>query len=291
MSMIYVYIPCRLDTELKNTLEDIFDNAQDPSNVYVTVFNQDLHNNKWHQRDFDYISKNILIVSVDEDRFAGLARTRSLALSFKPSKAKYILFIDAHSRFDKHWDTNLIENYESYGKKVILSVYPNSYYLQNVRVEYKHRNVNDLNRNWRNKRRYTSGPVKDTSSKYSRSAIAGGFLFTGIEWLEEVGFKYDQEFGWDELQTTYESVAKGYDIVNYSFPPIYHLYSHENRKTAEVHGNVDSFGNGADLFAKLLTREGIDKMNGYYELDFIQWLNEYTGKNLTYTSGIGYKFT
>jgi hypothetical protein len=289
--MIYVFIPCRLDTELKNTLQDIFENSTDPSNIYCVAVNQDLHNNKWHQRDFDDISKNILIVNIDEDRFAGLARVRSLALSFRPSKAKYVLFIDAHSRFDKNWDTNLITNHSNYNRKVILSVYPNGYDLPNSKSKYVCRNVNDLNREWKNRRRYSCAPVNEKESKYSRSAIAGGFLFTDIGWLEEVGFKYDQEFGWDELQTTYQSVEKGYHIVNYSYPPIYHLYNHENRKTKKIHGEVDRFGNGADLFAKLLTPEGIAKMNTYYEIDFIKWLNVYTGKNLTYNSGIGYKFT
>ena len=289
--MIYVFIPCRLDTELKNTLEDLFENASNPSGIYCVAINQDLHNNKWHQRDFDSISKNILLVNIDEDRFAGLARVRSLALSFKPSKAKYVLFIDAHSRFDKNWDLNLIYNHTNYNRKVILSVYPNNYELPNTKIKYVSRNVNDLNRKWINNRRYSCAPADEKLGKYSRSAIAGGFLFTDIDWLEDVGFRYDQEFGWDELQTTYQSIEKGYHIVNYSYPPVYHLYSHENRKTKEIHGRVDRFGKGEDLFANLLTPEGIKKMDEYYEIDFINWLNVYTGKKLTYNSRFGYKFT
>lgn len=292
--MVYVFIPCRLDTDLRYTLEDLYQKATKPAEVKTVVVNQDLPENRWHQRDFDYISKNILLISIDEDRFAGLPRVRSLAKSFRPSNAKYILFIDAHTRFDQDWDRALINKYQQHwsGAKVVFSVYPNAFYLPDSREPYVEYNVNSFNKHWKHNRRYDCGPnMKDKNASFAKSAIAGGFLFSTIDWIEEVGFRYDQEFGWDEIQASYESVVNGYEILSFKYPPVYHLYSHENRKTSRVHGDVDMMGKGEDMFVKLLTHEGIRKFDSYYEMDFKKWLNVYTGKKLDYRSGVGYIFT
>ena len=271
-NMIYVFIPCRLDLELRNTVEDLYEKAAKPDEVYVTIFNQDLYNNKWEQRNFDYISKNILLINVDEDRFAGVGRVRSLAKAFTPSKAKYVMFIDSHSRFDHEWDTSLINKHIECNRKAVFSCYPNGFTSPNVKAPYIHCSANIFEQDPSKSRMFTYQPMKDKEG-FHKSTIAGGYLFSTVDWVEEVGFSHRFDFGWNELQATYSSIEKGYEVLTYFHPPIYHLYSHENRK-ANVHGRPDVFTPQEEEFINILTVEGVTKMSTYYGFNFRNWLEK-----------------
>lgn len=233
---ILVQIACRLDKELKKTILDLYDKADNPAGIEVIVINQDFENDMWKQSDFP---NKVTLINIEESKTRNLAHARSFCKLYVKPSHKYFMNIDAHSRFDKGWDTILITAYENYknendGKKCMISVYPKGYQVlengEDLLVDNNSFAVNYFNIHPNKKFRIEAIPIT-TNEKYHKSLAAGGFHFTTIEWVWEVG--YDQYCGWDnhELNITIRTYCHGYDVVGYHVRPIYHLYDHSQRKS------------------------------------------------------------
>jgi hypothetical protein len=232
MEAILVQIACRLDKELKKTIIDLYDKADNPAEIEVIVVNQDFENDMWKQSDFP---DKVTLINLEESKTRNLAHSRSFCKLFIKPSHKYFMNIDAHSRFDKGWDTILITAYENYGKKCMISVYPKGYQVLETGEDLLIRDdnsfaINHFNVDSNGIFRVEAIPVI-TDEKYHRSLAAGGFHFTTINWVWEVG--YDQYCAWaeHELSIAIRTYCHGYDVVSYHLRPIYHLYDHTQRKS------------------------------------------------------------
>jgi hypothetical protein len=262
--MIYVYIACRLDNEVIPTCFDLINKAENPNNIKIIVFNQDRHSDMFFQ---DLFPPQVTLINVDYRKFSNLSWVRSLANYFIEPEFKYFLSIDSHMRFDKNWDTILIN---ALLPNSILSAYPPSYSsLHNELPENKIHITNDWNRE-----KIGSFPFIMKSNRngedYCKSTIAGGFHFTTIDWLEKVG--YDKLLCWKylEMDLTYRSIGMGYSVINYKHTPLYHLYDHSTRKQPD-HAEI-FLTDCNNRMKSTLNDEYTKKVNDYYNINFLDFV-------------------
>ena len=279
MEEILIFIACRLDKELLNTINDAIIKASEPNNLDFVVYNQDFQEDAWIQSQFP---ERVTLINVDQDKTRELAQIRQHALLYIKPSHKYYLCIDAHTRFDEEWDTILKQNLNGYGKKCVISAYPKTYKiadgnetLNKHETHIVNKIVSDAHCNYTFRFEAVSSGL---NQPYDKSNIAGGFHFTFIDWLINVG--YDPYVGWDyhELDTSLMSYTFGYDIVNAKNTPVYHLYDHSQRKSLK-----------APSFSYSINRKQrmINKLNNIYltELDLKyafgkqrtvqQWMKDY----------------
>jgi hypothetical protein len=261
--MIYVYIPCRLDKEVIPTCFDLINKAENPNNIKIIVFNQDRQSDMFFQ---DLFPSQVTLINVDYRKFSNLCWIRSLAKYFIEPEFKYFLSIDSHMRFDKNWDTILIN---ALLPNSILSAYPPAYPLYGKFEENKAHHANDWNREKIGGYPFVMKP-NNNGEDYCKSTIAGGYHFTTIEWLEKVG--YDKFLCWryDEIDPTYRSIGMGYSILNYKHTPIYHLYDRSNRKQDD-HAEI-FLADCTERFKSKLNDEYTKKVNEYYDINFFDFL-------------------
>jgi hypothetical protein len=261
--MIYVYIPCRLDKEVIPTCFDLINKAKNPNNIKIIVFNQDRQSDMFFQ---DLFPPQVTLINVDYRKFSNLCWIRSLAKYFIEPEFKYFLSIDSHMRFDKNWDTILIN---ALLPNSILSAYPPAYPLYGKFEENKTHHANDWNREKIGGYPFVMKP-NNNGEDYCKSTIAGGYHFTTSEWLEKVG--YDKFLCWryDEIDPTYRSIGMGYSILNYKHTPIYHLYDRSNRKQDD-HAEI-FLTDCTERFKSKLNDEYTKKVNEYYDINFFDFL-------------------
>ena len=118
------------DLELEPTIIDLIEKADNPKDLYVSVFSQD---NEHPDLETIFDRYNVKFsyrtTTTQSARGAGFARymTRT-ALDL--SNYKYYLQIDSHMRFDPGWDTILINSYERLKPiwgNYLFSTYPPAY--------------------------------------------------------------------------------------------------------------------------------------------------------------------
>jgi hypothetical protein len=253
MEKILVQIACRLDNELKKTVDDLYNKANKPEDIEVIIINQDYEYNMWKQSDF---SHNVTLINIEESKTRNLSQTRSFCKLYVKPSHQYFMNIDAHSRFDKNWDSILIKAHYDYvvnfHNKCMISVYPKGYkVLEDKTDNLIYDNsvaINRITSEFGIPFRLEAIQALNQSpqsliEKYNPSTVAGGFHFTSIDWIFDVG--YDIYCGWPEheLNLTLRTFCHGYDVVSYYIRPIYHLYDHSQRKhlkNPEFHYEVNS---------------------------------------------------
>lgn len=261
--MIYVYIPCRLDKEVIPTCFDLINKASNPNNIKIIVFNQDRHSDMFFQ---DLFPPQVTLINVDYRKFSNICWIRSLTNYFIEPEFKYFLSIDSHMRFDKNWDTILIN---ALLPNSILSAYPPAYPLYGKFEENKSHHANDWNREKIGGFPFVMKP-NDNGEDYCKSTIAAGFHFTTIDWLEKVG--YDKLLCWkyEEIDLTYRSIGMDYSVINYKHTPLYHLYDRSSRKQVD-HAEIFLSDCNERMKSKL-NDVYTKKVNDYYNIDFFDFL-------------------
>jgi hypothetical protein len=284
MEKILVQIACRLDKELKKTINDLYNKADNPDEVEVLIINQDFEHDCWKQSDF---SEKVTLINIDESKTRNLAQTRAFCKLYVKPSHQYFMNIDAHSRFDKSWDTILINAHKDYidnfHNKCMISVYPKGYkilengednLIKDDSIGFN-RIVSDQNDTFR----FEAVPAliqnpESLIEKYNPSAVAGGFHFTSIDWVIDVG--YDTYCGWieHELNITLRTFCHGYDIVSYYKRPIYHLYDHSQRKSL----TLPHFNYGINSYKRLrsqIKQSNLTFLENNYSLGNVRTIEDF----------------
>lgn len=132
---IFVSIPTMNDYQYLNTIEKLFDEADDPDNIFVgtTIFwkKEDLADGKkpFFYSFYEKIKKNYKNVNIDIlpwERYPGVGFGRIEPLKHFNNE-KYYLSLDSHSHCVKGWDSNLIDLYQNskktFGSRRIITTY------------------------------------------------------------------------------------------------------------------------------------------------------------------------
>jgi Glycosyltransferase (GlcNAc) len=124
---IFVSIPCYRDTEIVDTVKSLYGNAKNPDRVFVGIglIYKESDGEFWKElEEFPNVKIDVKVAAAD---VVGLGLQRQSSNAFY-NKEDYFLQVDAHSRFDMHWDDLLIhqlENLKVLGDpKPVISGYP-----------------------------------------------------------------------------------------------------------------------------------------------------------------------
>lgn len=139
MKKIYVSIPCLHDSEIFETISDIYNNSDFPEriNVSVAFFFKSL-DKEYLNEIKKQLPKNLMYDFYLHDDFMGVGHGR--LLSYKNySGEDYFLQIDSHTMLNKSWDSRLISYIEDaqkiYGDRAVLTGYlPGYKYHENKKV-------------------------------------------------------------------------------------------------------------------------------------------------------------
>ena len=121
---------CDTSKDLKRTIESAFYNANNPKNLYFSIF--------WHPLFDDHLEikniENINIMKSDYKSTMQIGLSRFNATLIPSKNTQYFLQIDSHMIFEKNWDVDLISSYkklQKINKKIIISGYVPWWYEKN----------------------------------------------------------------------------------------------------------------------------------------------------------------
>lgn len=234
---ILLHLPSYRDPELLPTIEDALLNAKHPERIHFGICRQ------FHPEDgFDDLSQYD-----GDDRFKvyqclyteakGLPWARSIINEKLLTDEDYVLQLDSHHRFAKHWDETLIEMHnglESKGFRPILAGYMPLYdpfndpvgrstepWQQQFACFYPHGTIfirPSLLQGWET---MTEPPM----SRF----LSGHFCFARSEWAKEIKHDPDIYFSGEELNLTIRSYTHGYDMFHPHKLVVWHSTMREER--------------------------------------------------------------
>lgn len=231
---IFVTIACYRDPVIQSTIDDLLSKADDPYRITVGVFLQ-------QKSDENLITETYgdrVRVDVQEPgKIFSVTACRNRAMCLVDDE-EYVLQIDSHTRFQRGWDTKLLNVHQSLNNdKALLSVYlPDWYYKENRVEEFTERPDTFAKFVFNTKRseevfyEYKElVPMPDDGLKANgEETILGWYLcghfifgkrdfFTKIIQPEWVGF-------WgEEVINSVRAYTAGWDVYNPANPPLYHL--------------------------------------------------------------------
>lgn len=276
-----------MDLELYPTIQDMIEKADNPQNLFISVFSQDTEHAPLEELFEQHnINNSYRKVDVKTARGVGFARFMSRE-ALDRENYKYYLQIDSHMRFDYGWDTALIAWYERLHKiwgKSIMSTYPPSYeYNEDGSINYIQGKlppcveIISTNEFYRFEAKYTEYRGGDQGQE--TGYFCAGFSFGYTEYFDLVKPDPLIYFNGEEQTIAVRFYQHDIRIICPPYVPIYHDYVGVNRKRVwEVNpekANMEALSKRRviEFFNNLLDAEFgiIDSMRfAYYILNFVK---------------------
>jgi hypothetical protein len=235
---IFLAIASYADSQLIPTIKSALEGCTNPERLIIGVHIQDTFENYQELKALNLTNVKIVYTHKSEAKGMGWARNRIKDELF--DHEDYFMQVDSHSRFRKNWDNTLIHQLNSIEEpKVIISTYPNKFYISDTGEKYL-----DWDRNTSlkfekflneepgdNRLRMVSIEPVHHYDVQSIPWCAGGLVFTKSSWLDDVKISdYIISNGEEELQY-FQSFLKGYNLRVPSLACVYHNYDFKNDKT------------------------------------------------------------
>lgn len=238
---IFVSVASLEDTELINTLTTAVENADDPSSISVGLA---LTTKKSYYKNFlENLPKQVAVKwfnSRNKNNIGvGLGRSRALSLY---NNQDYVLQVDAHTHFEKGWDTTLKnwlhEATELTGNpKTMLTTFPPQYRIDGTGERERVLEIvvpyflpGFLNETriprWSDTRTHLLPRERRPKGKFLPGVkFQAAFVFTYGKFAKESGVYQDAIFMDEELTQSMTLMAKGWTfVVPNQVLPISHLY-------------------------------------------------------------------
>ena len=301
---IFISIASYCDELLFFTIKNCIAKAQKPENLYFGIVDQNTSTQIDKIKELN-LGKQIRYVYINHIDALGVSWARNIAFSLHDDE-EFLLQIDSHMLFKENWDKELIERYTELKKisqKPIISTYPYNFsFDENNNPKYKEQS---------NKYALVLRPHPDTLLDKDNAVlrfranhkatdkpvlgchIAGGFIFTSAEFIQEVPYDPFLYFHGEEQSLSIRAYTRGWDIYHPNYIPLFHLYKkiNEDHLTHHWHKSVEgqrSIGS-AYLRARAIKRinrlfYGDGMTNSPYGLGSVRTLDEFIS-----FSGIDYK--
>lgn len=231
-SKIFVSIASYCDQQIIPTLDNLYKYCSNPERLTVCVHLQDTQEAYKELTSKGY--KNIKIIFTEKQNAQGVVWARNRIME-QHTTEPYFLSIDAHTRFKKNWDLILINQYNSVERpKVILTTYPNSFEVPDLREDYHKLPYNapifikgfiQPESSASNKCRANNKPSLQDYDVVDNGWVAAGFLFTRSQWLQDVKLPDNIRFNGEEDFLTFLSYLKGWNPMLCSEACIWHNYN------------------------------------------------------------------
>jgi hypothetical protein len=249
---IFVSIASYCDELLPFTIKDCLKKAANPENIVFGVVDQ---NDKRADKKIKKLHDDgkIKYMYIDKHDTLGVSWARNIAFSLWDGE-EYLLQIDSHMLFEDDWDLTLLEQYKKLkllSQKPIISTYPYGFtFDKNKEPKYDKQSGkyalvlrphveaelkdDDAIMRFQAYHRLTSVPVLG-------SHLAGGFIFTSSDFIEEVPYDPFLYFHGEEQSLAIRAYTKGWDIYHPNFIPLYHLYKkiNEDYKSHHWHKSIE----------------------------------------------------
>ena len=124
---ILVSIASYKDVDIINTIEDLYEKAEQPNRVYVGLFLQDTPKEISRICSFfsNFIYKaNLKIKTISFEDAKGCGWARNIILKELYDNENYFMCVDSHSRFLKKWDSVYIDAYKKAPANAVISAFP-----------------------------------------------------------------------------------------------------------------------------------------------------------------------
>lgn len=276
---ILIEIPSYHDMQLIPTIKSAVTQADNPDRLHFAVCIQD-------DDIRDYLTlkntKNTSVIYLPLHKAKGACYARHLCQTLLQDE-DYILHIDAHMRFYKHWDTALIEELESFNdKKAVLSAYPRSLNGEYLKLPFNHPIFDipvDGTVNYCKSFREDGKNVVFSSRDFTeldeipKKSVwtAGGFLFAHRDFDIEVPFDPHMYHLQDELSVSIRAFTYGFNIYNPTKHYVSHWYPEKSRDLPKGCVNYDEIAR----LRKLLRIEDNEHDLTGYDIGNIRTIKEF----------------
>lgn len=244
---IFVSIPSYRDTDCTRTLQSLFENADQPDNLYIGLYEQ---NHPDHPDEQCTLHGTPLAIRESQIRRKRVAHTKAKGPLWARTQITslyqgetFVLMIDAHSVFLNHWDTRM-KNELHYLRdhyhipRPILSCYPHHSDTLTEREGHPANEKRDLTAHICNvvkADRYplVLGAEEKPSGKYYRTPFIGaGFVFTYGAFCTTLGnalqsLHLPHVFSGEEILFAAIAYTHGWDIYTPPYINVFHLYNHD----------------------------------------------------------------
>jgi hypothetical protein len=244
INKIYVSIASYRDPYLQSTIDSLFLEADNPENITVGCFIHALEN-EIKDLSLKKTYNNKVKYEIEQaGTVFSVTACRNRCLKWLDDGHKYVLQIDAHSRFDKGWDTQLINTIQSinYEKPILSGALPVFDILENGAEEKKQKTYPisfEMHTDTTKQSLLHSYDLLPKAvilenlleKKYAQDwYITGHFIFAPIEYFKTISQPEWVLFWGEELLNGVRAFTAGWNVYIPSEVPIYHLYSNKIKR-------------------------------------------------------------
>lgn len=299
---IFISIASYLDPMLFFTLRDAVAKAKYPMCLSFGVVDQHRFDQREKIEALPFASQ-VRYVHVRLEDTLGVSWARSIAFSLYDGE-DFLLQIDSHTLFEQGWDETLMNQYwalKGKSAKHILTTYPRPFEMVGGEPHFISDGVNTI----LVLRPHPETPLTEenlvlrfrahhlfASEAVEGCHVAGGFIFTEGNFINEVPYDPFLYFHGEEQSLAIRAYTRGWNIYHPFDVPLRHLYKREGTAydSHHWHGDIDrrrafSYGHLQDRakrrLMQLLTG---DPSLGAYGLGHVRTLEEFTA-----LSGIDYR--
>ena len=235
---IFIHLPAYREPELIPTIESALDNARFPERLVFGICRQYNPDDGFDNLDRYENNPQFKIYHLHYEKAKGLAYARAIINEELLEEEEFVLQLDSHHRFTKHFDVKLIKWYntlKSEGNNPLICGYLPYYDPYNdpekrVKVPwwseaasfYPHGTIFI---------RPTAFKVdwKELKKPVPARFISGHFCFGPNKWAKDIKHDTDIYFAGEELNLTIRSFTHGYDLFHPHEVIIWHATMREER--------------------------------------------------------------
>jgi len=301
---IFISIASYCDELLLFTLQNCISKASNPENIFFGIVDQNDESQKTNIEKLNF-SKQIRYVYINKIDTLGVSWARNIAFSLWDGE-EFLLQIDSHMLFEQDWDKILLNQYsdlKDISQKPIISTYPYNFSFDEhnnptfkkqsekyvlVLRPHPESSLEEDNAvlRFRAEHKLTDNPVLGCH-------LAGGFIFTNSDFIQEIPYDPFLYFHGEEQSLAIRAYTRGWDIYHPNIIPLYHHYKEIGAEhlTHHWHETVESKRTLSASYLKNRATKRINRLfygdgmvNSIYGLGNIRSLDEYIA-----FSGIDYK--
>ncbi len=230
---IFVSIAAYRDSETPATVRDLLEKADRPHLVRVGVLSQISPKEDAHCKVGTWTNVHECIIDYAESK--GACWARSYIWTNFLQDEEFVLQIDSHSRFDKGWDTTLLETFERVQDPMgVLTHYPMRYDPKTQEKSpqmYTRFDVQAFNQHGFPIISSAALSVHDAPKTPAKTAfIAGGCLFTRGKTIKEVPYDPHLYFQGEEVNYAVRLWTHGHNLYLPNKPFMYHDYGNTRER-------------------------------------------------------------
>lgn len=290
LGTIFIHLPAYREPELVPTIKDAIAQAKYPKKLRFGICRQFHTDDQFDNLDEYRDDPRFKIVDIPHEQAKGLPYAR-FRINELITDEDFILQLDAHHRFVKHWDEELLTMHaglEKKGFKPILTGYLPYYNPFNDPAE---RTMEPWQQQFASF--YPHGTIfirpggipnwQQMTEPFHSRFISGHFAFARTAWAKEIKHDADIYFSGEELNLTVRSFTHGWDLFHPHKLVIWHATMREERAGKLVWDDQSKRGedwwsaqnNARAKIRQLLRTED----NGYdltgYDLGRVRTLRDY----------------